>query len=1428
MKHIFWLIILLSTPLYSAQETIFGNVLFEVMDVNNSVSGTPVCDPETVTKSCDEYLANLPELENKKLTNAIECYSKKDPFTCGQILAWLKRNLKENKGLNSNVMKDSVLSRIKLLEEHEEHLSKCLPGFAQLKQNMCFIKNNINEMEIKQSSTSVNRPGLLSDTSRLEDYFVLKTSDKNLELSRSMDTIKNKGIDWLMVTRVEHVDLNNYKGPGSYSGHIPGQGGSYSKSHLEKKLGYFDLNKRQVNLENPKLTSGNYEYEGREMTTFNLEYGKDIVIPISKLKPDIGSCELYANAASLFVEARNKLKAGWDPNGSEKMGQEAIQQADNEGLQVGVYNLQDAGKNFADGIVGLGKLIRNAETPDPKGENQCQEEENKKAAASFGNKCSGMFTILKRTVGEGADKIFGTCYRQHCLNDATKDHGIKLCAATNTHNPVFQSKMAGCVGFMLKQEYGEAVTDLIKKCTLQSGGDAFSKCMANISVNAYAAVATAGLAQGITVASAGSNAAIQAAVKAGQISATSAKWLTTATNISKGLSVFTVDMLLNPLPTDPADLMKVRKGLLEFRKSKAIPKDADELAVAGLDEIDKLLPAEELTEVAQSVPASVPDNSIPQSSVHAPASAATDVIKFDEGKTLIQNTRNKMNAGTKADKIEAMEKLSTVKLEDSIQHPTHRKQANALLIDTFDDLLVHSKSADIEVSTAANKAMGDLVKKYENNDEYAGLIIHAKQATLDKIDAQKAARSSTETPAIAQSKPSAAPERSLPQSNTSEIASTGINLTQKANEYAAHPEFKSLFESFKGQGLTPEQAARAIHNLENGKGVIDESGKTYILAGRTASGTHPPGTLDELYSGAYEGQHVIVLDSPGDFMKGMLDPNKSPDGVKAKYHVIDHHGPYRQPDKPFKNTASQVIDQFEEAAAKLPSNASPKEIRDRMYRDILGLKAGEAIPKDIPIITDNLGDAMVAKYLLDNPRLLKNQESRDLLRMMAIQEDFGHFGSRLHANGGKSTELQNLSKSAVEHAHATMQIYDEVIAAAKINPEMSGAFKGSDRFNGIDPNQQKKIMSVVQKRLDEVFLDENAREALAQKFRDSLENATKEVRSKAIVKANDPLFSGVRELSPSAQKLFHEQVTVINGAKTPDAGQMAKWGANAQAHGKNYQIQTIPMGNKTGYIVALPDGRPDLNLLNASLTNKLKDAGAEGFVLRDSGLLFNFSGTALPPDKVFRIIAEHIDEASPSIKPKVTNPPQIAPTAVKQVGAEVPAIKVVKQTDLVAEVKQVDAVAKVKDIKGETFSKPPIVGFEIRPGDTLSNLPAEIKDHLGKIDKTKYTDEYFKSNEGSVIALQFKNDGSPDFYMIGKETYETKYVPSTMDEFAKQNPAQHQGVLTLTSAKDSDRIRVIKKPGETVMVKMSEAGYPLDKEVKMQSPWGDTQTKPAG
>jgi hypothetical protein len=565
-------------------EESFEELLVRIQDPAQLLNADVIqCQDDNKPKNCDAYFETLQPNERALLESRLACLSQKNLTNCSYISTWLKRKLPGYTQNDTVRFRTSIEKNIALVEKHQEQLSQCLPNYDQLAKNICFLKPNLDAMQIKMQKVRVTPDGLFNDYDREVEWLVLKTPSKDIELSTPVYTL-DKGLISFYVTKVDKQT---------------NRGRTSTKSNFNRPVGLYLIEKKEIRLENPRLTTSTEDYYGSDHQTLNFEFGADITFSADKLKPNINTCETYSNAPQLISQAREKLGKGWDPNNAERLANESISSAKWEGLQVGLYNFADAGKSFVEGIEGLWKLITNAETVDPKGENQCLKEENKAAAIEYGNTCSGMFTILKRVMGEEADVIFGTCYRQHC--DVKSKLGKASCALNQAANPVFQANMIGCVGFMMKERYGEQFVDLVKKCTLQKGGDEFSRCMSNVAVLAAGGILTAGAGQGVAVLSKAAQVSIQAAVKAGQLSLSSVKWLTRLNKASKGLSLFTVDMLFNPLPVDPTDLLKTRKGLLEFLKQDNIPQDLAEKAQRLLEEVDGKIKAADTPSLEQKV-----------------------------------------------------------------------------------------------------------------------------------------------------------------------------------------------------------------------------------------------------------------------------------------------------------------------------------------------------------------------------------------------------------------------------------------------------------------------------------------------------------------------------------------------------------------------------------------------------------------------------------------------------------------------------------------------------------------------------------------------------------------------------------------------------------------------------------------------------------
>ncbi|MFH1505477.1 MAG: hypothetical protein ABIE94_00630, partial [archaeon] len=142
----------------------------------------------------------------------------------------------------------------------------------------------------------------------------------------------------------------------------------------------------------------------------------------------------------------------------------------------------------------------------------------------------------------------------------------------------------------------------------------------------------------------------------------------------------------------------------------------------------------------------------------------------------------------------------------------------------------------------------------------------------------------------------------------------------------------------------------------------------------------------------------------------------------------------------------------------------------------------------------------------------------------------------------------------------------------------------------------------------------------------------------------------------------------------------------------------------------------------------------------------------------------------------------------------------------------------------------PIMAYRIT-SDRFEDIPEEIRRHIGAVDRTKYTQEYLRQNIGSVIALQMDGD-KPDFYIIGKDTFDKKYRLVASAEVGQKNAKLMgrlegvDGMKALVASGNANIVGVLKTV-PVPMIRMSEIGYDTAEEVVIQSPWGE-QTKPAG
>ena len=142
----------------------------------------------------------------------------------------------------------------------------------------------------------------------------------------------------------------------------------------------------------------------------------------------------------------------------------------------------------------------------------------------------------------------------------------------------------------------------------------------------------------------------------------------------------------------------------------------------------------------------------------------------------------------------------------------------------------------------------------------------------------------------------------------------------------------------------------------------------------------------------------------------------------------------------------------------------------------------------------------------------------------------------------------------------------------------------------------------------------------------------------------------------------------------------------------------------------------------------------------------------------------------------------------------------------------------------------PILGWTLS-SDQIEDLPKAIQDELGSVDQTGYTSEYLAKHLGSIVALQMTGSGA-DFYIIGKDVFDSKYEVVPVEEVISKN-AKLMGrlknvpdVLELLEARDASLVGALKTV-PVDMIRFSDIGYGIEESITIQAPWGE-QTKPSG
>ncbi|CAE7235726.1 unnamed protein product [Symbiodinium sp. CCMP2592] len=138
-----------------------------------------------------------------------------------------------------------------------------------------------------------------------------------------------------------------------------------------------------------------------------------------------------------------------------------------------------------------------------------------------------------------------------------------------------------------------------------------------------------------------------------------------------------------------------------------------------------------------------------------------------------------------------------------------------------------------------------------------------------------------------------------------------------------------------------------------------------------------------------------------------------------------------------------------------------------------------------------------------------------------------------------------------------------------------------------------------------------------------------------------------------------------------------------------------------------------------------------------------------------------------------------------------------------------------------TFMKEPIFIMQLTNEDADS-LVENVRLQLGVIDSTSYS----ALTDSAAIALQFTDDGMPDFYPIPKEKFPS-YEILPDGTISSKVHATADNFRNFFQDKPPSNVREARKVGEVKMVSTLALGVSPEQSFIIESPWGSTQTKMA-
>ncbi|MFA6237937.1 MAG: hypothetical protein WC635_11455 [Bacteriovorax sp.] len=315
--------------------------------------------------------------------------------------------------------------------------------------------------------------------------------------------------------------------------------------------------------------------------------------------------------------------------------------------------------------------------------------------------------------------------------------------------------------------------------------------------------------------------------------------------------------------------------------------------------------------------------------------------------------------------------------------------------------------------------------------------------------------------------------------------------------------------------------------------------------------------------------------------------------VKETYHrhVLDHHGSLGN----VQNATQQVLSEFSKKADTIMLSTNPISRKIATETALRDMKKAY-----FRVSTDNLGDGQLATFLIKNhsKQMLTDPKFVKFMNRVANIEDFEAFGPGIYqkfgdyqakvAKGIKLNADELLEFDAINVAMARQKAINDTLLKYGTDQSLGESRKAllfADRFNGLPPEIQKKMMAEVDELTKTILDNKNVRDAMARDYVSKAntlagtlekpglirraevmaQNSYANVDPKAVAQAKDEIFAF------NATKLRTEYEK-ISGGKALGAFEVFQAPAVVLGGKKKVLVSITELGDKRSFVIAFGNG----------------------------------------------------------------------------------------------------------------------------------------------------------------------------------------------------------------------------------------------------------------